>query len=72
LAKENRVVDVCNTSHIPELIAQADITSVTYVPQLLLEAKVAGLGKLARVALNSIDHLKLNMESVWLWVVIRL
>jgi hypothetical protein len=47
-------------------------TSATYVPQLLLVAKVDGLGKLARVASNLIDHSKLNMESVWLWVVIQL
>jgi hypothetical protein len=62
LAKEDRVVAVCRTSHIQELIVQAGITSVTYVPQLLLVAKVAGLGKLAKVALNLIDHSKLNTE----------
>jgi hypothetical protein len=62
LAKESRVVAVLHTRLIRALIAQVDITSVTYVPQLLLAVKVVGLGKLARVALNSIDHLKANME----------
>jgi hypothetical protein len=62
LAKENRVVAVCRTRHIQVLIVQAGITSVTYAPQLLLAVKVAGLGKLARVALNSIDPLRVNTE----------
>jgi hypothetical protein len=62
LAKENKVVAVCRTRHIQVLIVQVGFTSVTYVPQLLWAAKVAGLGKLARAALNLIDHSKLNME----------
>jgi hypothetical protein len=56
LAKENRVVDVCHTSHTQVLIVQAGITSVTYALQLLWAVKVVGLGKLVRVALNLIDH----------------
>ena len=62
LDKVSKAVDVCRTRQIQVLIVRVGFTSVTYVPQLLSGVKVVGLGKLARVALNSIDHSKLNME----------
>ena len=62
LAKVSKAVNACHTRRIQELIVRVDFTSVTYVPQLLLVEKVAGLGKLARVALNLIDRSRANME----------